>query len=171
MLIIEFEGHKPKFSETSFIAQNATLIGDVLLGEKTSVWFGAVLRAELAPIKIGNRTNIQDNCVIHTDSGYPTTLGEGVTVGHSAVIHGATVSSNSLIGMRSTLLNGSCVGQNCIVAAGSLLTQGFVAPDDSLIIGSPASVKRKITVDEKAQIALNSSHYDQFRASYLDSQR
>ncbi|MGI0085466.1 MAG: gamma carbonic anhydrase family protein, partial [Nitrososphaerales archaeon] len=130
--MLSYKGLSPKFSsETCFVADNATLCGDVTLGEECSVWFGAVLRAEIAPIKVGNGSNIQDNCVMHTDLDFPVEVGNGVTIGHSAVVHGATVGSNCLIGMRSTLLNGSRVGKNCIVAAGSLITQNAEIPENT----------------------------------------
>ena len=168
MPIHNYLDHKPSISETTFIAENATVVGNVTLEENTSVWFGAILRAELDSIRVGRNSNIQDNCVLHTDAGFPVAIDQGVTVGHAAVIHGARISSNCLIGMRSTILNGSKIGENCIVAAGSLITQGFEAPSNSLIMGSPAAVKRKITDNEVQFIQLNAEHYNLFRKAYLD---
>ena len=168
MTILNYKESTPKFSrETCFIAESATLCGDVTLGEECSVWFGAVLRAEVAPIKIGNESNVQDNSVIHTDLDFPVEVGDRVTIGHSAVIHGGSVGSNCLIGMRSTLLNGSRIGNNCIVAAGSLITQNTEIPEGTLVMGSPAIAKRKLTREEIERIGLNAEHYRNFRAEYL----
>jgi carbonic anhydrase/acetyltransferase-like protein (isoleucine patch superfamily) len=138
--------------------------------EDCSVWFGAILRAEVAPIKIGKGSNVQDNCVLHTDLGFPVKIGENVTVGHSAVIHGSTVGSNCLIGMRSTLLNGSKIGDNCLVAAGSLITQNTQIPGGCLIVGSPAKSARKLSDEEITMIGLNAKHYRDFCAEYLKIQ-
>ena len=149
------------------MAPNAFLIGDVGLGERTSVWFGAVLRAELEKIELGAGSNVQDNCVLHTDMGFPLFVEENVTIGHGAIIHGAKISRNCLIGMGSILLNGSIIGENCIVAAGSLVTQGFEVPANSLLMGAPAIVKRKVLDSEIKHIQLNAEHYDNFRKAYL----
>lgn len=162
-----FNGKTPVIGENCFVAENATLIGDVRLGNESSVWFGSVLRSEIEPILIGSQSNIQDNCVLHTDLGFPVKIGNRVSVGHSAIIHGAIISSNCLIGMRSTLLNGSKIGENCIVAAGSLVTQGKEMSPNTLVIGSPAVSKRELTEDEIKGIQINADHYNNFRAEYL----
>ncbi|HKW05527.1 MAG TPA: gamma carbonic anhydrase family protein [Nitrososphaerales archaeon] len=168
MPIISYKGKTPNFSsETCFVAKSATLSGDVSLGEECSIWFNAVLRAEVAPIRIGARSNVQDNSVIHTDLGYPVAIGEGVSVGHSAVVHGASVGSNCLIGMGAVLLNGSEIGDDCVLAAGSLLPQNKKIPDGSLAIGSPAVLKRKLEKEEIDGIRTNALHYKNFRADYL----
>jgi carbonic anhydrase/acetyltransferase-like protein (isoleucine patch superfamily) len=167
MTIYSYDGKRPTVSKTSFVANNATIIGDVELREKSSVWFGAVIRSELAPTIIGKSSNVQDNCVVHTDIGYPVELGEGVTIGHAAVIHGAKIGSNCLVGMRSTLLNGASIGKNCIVAAGSLVTERTKIPDGSLVMGSPAILKRELNDEEIERIRVNSIHYDTFRETYL----
>ncbi len=165
--VFSYKGSAPRFSSSCFIADSATLCGDITLGEECSVWFGAVLRAELAPVDVGNGSNVQDNCVIHTDLNFPSRIGNNVTLGHSALIHGATVGSNCLIGMRSTLLNGSKIGDNCMVAAGSLVTQNTEVPEGSLVMGSPAVVKRKLTAEEIRNLGINAKHYREFRAEYL----
>jgi carbonic anhydrase/acetyltransferase-like protein (isoleucine patch superfamily) len=167
LTILSYKGKSPTFPKSCFIAKNATLVGDVTLGEESSVWFNAVLRAETSPIAVGRRTNIQDNCVVHTDAGYPVSLGDGVTIGHGAIIHGARVSSNSLVGMGATLLNGAVIGENCIVAAGSLVTQGKKFEDGVLVVGSPATAKRKLSREELESIRENARHYVDFRADYL----
>jgi carbonic anhydrase/acetyltransferase-like protein (isoleucine patch superfamily) len=160
-------GKSPRIPESSFVAENATLIGDVSLGEESSVWFGAVIRTEIEPVMIGRQSNIQDNCVVHTDLAFPAKIGDRVSVGHGAVIHGAIVESNCLIGMRATLLNGAKIGENCLVAAGSLVTQGKEMPSNSLVMGFPAVAKRKLTDEELDRIRLNADHYNEFRAHYL----
>lgn len=133
---------------TAFVAQGAIIVGDVTLGEKTSVWFNAVLRGDTTPITIGARSNIQEGCILHADPGFPAIIGQGVTVGHGAIVHGARVGDNALIGMRATLLNGVEVGENCIVGAAALLTEDKVFPPGSLILGVPAEVVRPLTPEE-----------------------
>lgn len=133
---------------TAFIAPGAIIVGDVTLAAESSVWFNATLRGDTTPIAIGPRSNIQEGCIFHADPGFPAIIGQGVTVGHGAVIHGATVGDNTLIGMRAILLNGVVVGENCIVGAGALLTQGKVFPPGSLIMGAPAKVVRPLTSEE-----------------------
>lgn len=133
---------------TAFIAQGAVIVGDVTIGEACSVWFNATLRGDSTPLTIGPRTNIQEGCIFHADPGFPAIIGAGVTVGHGAVVHGAQVGDNSLIGIRSVLLNGVVVGENCIVGACALLTQGKEFPPGSLIMGAPAKVIRPLTPEE-----------------------
>lgn len=133
---------------TAFIAQGAVIVGDVTLGEECSVWFNATLRGDSMPLTIGPRTNIQEGCIFHADPGFPAIIGAGVTIGHGAVVHGAEVGDNSLIGIRSVLLNGVVVGENCIVGACALLTQGKEFPPGSLIMGAPAKVIRPLTPEE-----------------------
>jgi carbonic anhydrase/acetyltransferase-like protein (isoleucine patch superfamily) len=165
--ILSYKNRRPKISKSSFVAETATLSGDIVLDELTSIWFGASLRAEVASIRIGKMSNVQDNCVVHTDTKYPSIIGERVTIGHAAIIHGARVESNCLIGMGAILLNGVEIGKNCIVAAGSLLTQGMQIPANTLIMGSPATIKRELTQDEANKIGSNAEHYNTFRAQYL----
>ena len=138
----------PQIHPSAFIAPSATVMGDVTVGADSSVFFCAVARSEFVPIVIGQRTNIQDNCVLHADPGLPMTIGDGVTVGHGAILHSCTVGDNSLIGMGAIVLNGAAIGQNCIVAAGALVPQGMVVPDGSLVMGSPAKVRRSVTDQE-----------------------
>jgi carbonic anhydrase/acetyltransferase-like protein (isoleucine patch superfamily) len=160
-------GKSPKIGEECFVAENATLIGDITLGDQTSVWFGAVLRTELEPIRVGKQSNVQDNCVIHTDLDFPVEVGDRVSIGHAAVVHGATISSNCLVGMHATLLNGSKIGENSIVAAGALVAQGKEMPPNSLVIGSPAVPRRILTDEEVNRIQLNADHYSEFRSEYI----
>lgn len=134
--------------ENRFIAPGAVVLGDVHLEENVGIWYNATVRGDREPIHVGKGSNIQDNCVVHVDAGYPVTIGENVTVGHGAILHGCTVEDNSLIGMGAILLNGCHIGKNCIVAAGALVTQGTVIPEGSLVMGNPAKVKRPVTEAE-----------------------
>lgn len=133
---------------TCWIAPGAVVVGDVTLEELTSVWFNCVLRADDTPVVIRARTNIQEGSIFHADPGYPAEVGEGCTIGHGAIVHGATVGPNTTIGMRAVLMNGVVVGENSIVGAGSLLTIDKIYPPNSMIIGSPAKVVRELTADE-----------------------
>lgn len=142
-----------------FIAPNATVIGNVRLLPGASVWFNAVLRGDNEPIEIGTGSNIQDSCVLHTDPGYPLTVGAGVTVGHRVTLHGCAIGDNSLVGMGSTILNGATIGANCLVGAGSLVTADKSFADGSLILGAPARVARKLTAQEIAGITESARQY------------
>ncbi len=160
---------RPKLDKSVFVAPNAVVIGDVTAGENCSIWFGAVVRAERAEIFIGKNTNIQDNVVIHVDEGHPVRIGDGVTIGHGAIVHGCRVGDNSLIGMGAIILNGACIGRNCIVGAGALVTQNTIIPDNSLVIGSPAGIKRQVTPREAADNVKNALHYVEESKLYLEN--
>ena len=157
---------QPVIHPSAFIAPNATVLGDVTVGEQSSFFFGAVARSEFVPIVIGCRTNIQDNCVLHADLGLPMSIGNGVTVGHGAILHSCTIGDNSLIGMGAIVLNGAVVGADCIVAAGALVPQGMVIPDGSLVIGSPAKVRRSLTDEEIAANRHSAEGYVKEAAEY-----
>ncbi len=167
MEFLSYKGVKPKIGKDCFVAESATIAGDVTLEEGSSAWFCCVIRAEVAPIVVGRRSNIQDNCTLHTDLGYPLKIGEDVSVGHNTVVHGATIESNCLIGMNVTILNGSRVGQNSIIGAGALVLQDSIIPENSLALGVPASVKRKLSTEEIQRISTNADHYSQFAREYL----
>ncbi|WP_108883019.1 gamma carbonic anhydrase family protein [Anderseniella sp. Alg231-50] len=154
MSVYEFEGHRPQFpqSDPYYVAPTAALIGKVRLRRLSSVWFGAVVRGDNELIDIGEESNIQDNCVLHTDPGFPLTLGRGVTVGHLAMLHGCTVHDNSLIGMGATVMNGSIIGRNCIVGAHALIGEGKTIEDNSMVLGAPGRVVKSL--DAKAETAL-----------------
>ena len=152
-------GEREPRSRALFIAPNAAVIGSVELGEGSSVWYGAVLRGDTEPIRIGARSNIQDGTVVHTDDGFPTTIGDDVTVGHNVILHGCTVADGCTIGMGAILLNGSRVGANSLVAAGALLPEGREYPSDSVIMGVPARAVRELTEDERARVAEGSEVY------------
>jgi carbonic anhydrase/acetyltransferase-like protein (isoleucine patch superfamily) len=142
-----------------FIANNATVIGSIRLKDRSSVWFNAVLRGDNDWLEIGERSNIQDHCILHTDPGIALVIGDGVTVGHRVVLHGCHVGDNSLIGIGSTLLNGAVIGSNCIVGAHSLVTENKEFPAGSLILGSPARVVRQLSDEEMAQIGSSADIY------------
>ena len=138
---------KPVIHESAFVAENATVRGSVTIGPEAGIYFGAVLRAETAPITVGEGTNIQDNCVVHTDPGFPAVIGRDCTVGHAAILHGCTIGDNTLVGMGAIVLNGA------------LVTQGAVIPDGSMVMGAPARVRRPLTPEEIAQNAASAAGY------------
>ncbi|GAB1482545.1 gamma carbonic anhydrase family protein [Treponema sp.] len=162
----------PQVHPSSFVAWNAELAGTVKLGMDVSVWFSAVVRADLAPIEVGDGSNIQDGAVLHVDTDAPCRLGKNVTVGHSAILHSCTIGDGSLIGMGAIILNGVEVGEQCIVGAGALLTQGKQFPPRSLILGSPAKVLRSLNEEEIAANVENARHYVELahraRSSYRE---
>jgi carbonic anhydrase/acetyltransferase-like protein (isoleucine patch superfamily) len=150
MPVYALGGLSPKLPPSGlyWIAPDAHVIGQTELGEGVGIWFGAVLRGDNEPVTVGNNTNIQEGAMLHTDPGFPVTIGEGCTIGHHAIVHGCTIGNNSLIGMGATVLNGAKIGNNCLVGANALVTEGKEFPDASLIVGSPARAIR--TLDEKA---------------------
>ncbi len=145
--------------ESVYIADGAVVLGDVCIGEKSSVWFHVTIRADRGKIRIGDGSNIQDNAVVHVDEGFPVQIGNYVTIGHSAVIHGCRIDHNSLIGMGAVILNGAKIGKNCIIGAGALVTQNMVVPDNSLVIGSPAKIVRQLTAQEAKSNLRNAEEY------------
>ena len=154
--------------DSVWIAQGAIVVGDVHLAEDVSIWFNAVLRGDTETLRIGARTNIQDLTMIHADPGFPAIIGQDVTVGHRAIVHGATVGKRSLIGMGAILLNGVVVGEECIVGAGALLTEGKQYPPRSLILGSPAKVVREISDKDLLMIDASVAHYVQKARDYAE---
>lgn len=159
MTIIDIEGSTPQVPATAWVAPNATLIGKVTLGEHASVFYTSVLRADRDAITIGERSNIQDGCVVHGDPGFPVTVGSGVSVGHRAVLHGCTVEDNSLIGMGAVVLNGAVVGAGSLVAAGAVVTEGMQIPPGSLVAGVPAKVRRELDEDALEALRQNARTY------------
>ena len=166
-MILSFAGKTPKRGADTYLAETATLIGDVELGDRASIWFGAVLRGDAGRIHVGRDSNIQDLTVIHADShGFDTLVGEQVTVGHRVVLHGCTVRDRALIGIGAVLLNGCEIGEETIVGAGSLVTEGKKMPPGMLVLGSPARAVRPLTAEERASIALSAAHYVELAAGY-----
>jgi len=168
-MICRFEDRTPSLPEEYHVANNATVIGDVVLHNQSSIWFGTVLRGDLEPITIGERSNIQDNSVVHTSNGYPVIVGSDVTVGHKAILHGCTVGNNCLIGMGAILLDGSEIGDNCIVGAGALVKPSQKIPAGSLAVGSPARVIRKLSEDEIFDIRKSAERYVALQMRYRTS--
>jgi carbonic anhydrase/acetyltransferase-like protein (isoleucine patch superfamily) len=156
----------PHIASSAYIAPGASVIGKVTLGEHVSVWFGATLRGDNEPIRIGAHSNVQEGTVMHTDMGSPVTVGERVTIGHQAMLHGCTVGAGSLIGIQAVVLNNAVIGCNCLVAAGALVTEGKVFPDRSLILGSPARVVRLLSDEEIASLLASAEHYAQRAAHF-----
>ncbi|MCB1383004.1 MAG: gamma carbonic anhydrase family protein [Notoacmeibacter sp.] len=161
MPIYELDGTRPEFAdeESAWIAPDAHVIGKVLIGRDVGIWFGTVLRGDNEAIAIGDGTNVQEHTMMHTDMGFPLTIGKGCTIGHRALLHGCTIGDNSLIGMGAIVLNGARIGNNCLVGAGALVTEGKEFPDNSLIVGSPARAVR--TLDDKAveMLKWSAAHY------------
>lgn len=148
-----------KVDQSAWVAHSADVIGNVEIGEESSVWYHATIRGDLNYVKIGSGTNIQDGAVVHVDTGCPCVIGSMVTVGHNATVHGCTIGDRSLIGMGSILLNGCKIGRDCIIGAGALVTEGKEIPDGSLVLGSPGKVIRKLTEEEIKQIEMNAMTY------------
>ena len=158
-MIYDLEKNVPEISADSWVAPNAIIIGKVKLEKNSSIWFNAVLRGDIEKIVIGENSNIQDGSVLHTDPGYPLTVGKGVTVGHMVMLHGCEISDDTLIGIGSTILNKAKIGKNCIIGANTLVTENKTIPDNSLVLGSPGKVIRKVTDEEIKVIRENAKHY------------
>lgn len=152
-------GHTPQVARSAWVARNAVLAGEVMLGPRSSVWFGAVLRADAEAIRIGQSSNIQDGAIIHTDPGYPTTVGDGVSVGHRAVLHGCTVGDHVLVGMGAIVLNGAHIGEGSLLAAGTVVLEATTIPAGSLVAGVPGRVRRILNEDERDSIGRNAESY------------
>ena len=152
----------PEFTQIApdaFVAHNAVVVGDVHIGSESSVWFGVVIRGDVSQVRIGARTNIQDNSVVHADPGFPCLIGDGVTVGHRAIVHGARVANNVLIGMGAIVMNGAAIAEDCIIGAGALITEGKEIPPRSLVLGVPAKVVRELTEEEVYRIRISAAQY------------
>ena len=159
MAIYQLDDITPTIAATAWVADSAQVIGNVELGEGASVWFGAILRGDNERMRIGKGTNIQDGTVMHSDLGFPLTLGENVTVGHRVMLHGCTVGDGSLIGINAVVMNGAKIGRNCLVGAGSLVTEGKEFPDGSMIMGTPAKVVRQLSPEQIAAMQQGGPHY------------
>jgi len=171
-LVKTFAGRRPVIAPDVYLADNATLIGDTEIGAGSSVWFGAVIRGDDMPIRVGIHTSIQDNSVLHVTHGKAgTTVGDRVTVGHNVILHACTVSDDCIIGMGAIVLDHARIGRFCVVGAGALVTPGTDIPDGSLVVGSPARVKRTITDEERAWIASSARHYVTLAQRYRDELR
>ena len=158
-LILPYRGVTPKLAPSVYLAETAVITGDVEIGEESSVWFGAVIRGDNEPIQIGEDTNVQEHTVMHTDPGFPVSIGTGCTIGHKAMLHGCTIGDNSLIGMGAIVLNGAKIGRNSLVGAGALVTEGKEFPDGSLIVGAPAKAVRSLNDNAIAMLRGSAEHY------------
>ncbi len=167
-MIDSFLNHSPHFNDSNYIAPTAAVVGDVTLGDGASIWFGASLRGDVHWIEIGARSNVQDCAVVHVSRGtHPCKIGEGVTVGHSAVVHGCTVQDDCLIGMGAIVLDGAVIGQGSIVGANALVTMNTIIPPRSLVVGSPAKVTRSLTDEEVERNRANAAHYVRMSMMYM----
>jgi carbonic anhydrase/acetyltransferase-like protein (isoleucine patch superfamily) len=160
MPIYALDGITPEISpDVGFIAPTAVLIGDCHIGLEVGIWFGTVARGDIEPIRVGARSNVQENCVLHTDKGFPLSIGENCTIGHSAIIHGCTIGDNTLIGMGATVLNGARIGKNCLIGANALITEGKEIPDNSLVVGAPGKVIRTLDAEAIAGLTASADRY------------
>lgn len=159
MAIYEIDGIAPRIAAAAWVADSAEVIGDVDLGEGANIWFGAILRGDTEHLSIGAGSNVQDGSVLHADPGFPLVLGEHVTVGHLAMLHGCSIGEGSMIGMQAVVLNGARIGRGCLVGAGALVTEGKQFPDGSLIVGSPAKVVRELSAEQIAGLVRTAQNY------------
>jgi len=171
MALYQLEEHAPQVADSAWVADSAQLMGKVVLAEDASVWFGAILRGDNETLTVGRGSNVQDGTVMHSDPGYPLTLGADVTVGHQAMLHGCSVGDGSLIGIQAVVLNGAKIGRHCLVGAGSLVTEGKEFPDGSLIVGSPAKVVRQLTPEQIEGLKRSAEHYVQNARRYKNGLR
>ena len=168
MPLYSFGGHAPVRHPSAWVAPSADVIGEVVLGEESSVWFCAVIRGDNTPIMVGAETNIQEGAMLHSDPGYPLTVGPGCTVGHHAILHGCTVGAGALVGMGATVLNGAAIGEECLVGAGALVTEGKTFAPGSLIVGSPARAVRALSEEERSRLRLLAVHYARRARAYAE---
>jgi carbonic anhydrase/acetyltransferase-like protein (isoleucine patch superfamily) len=161
MTIYALGGHVPVIGEAAWVAPDANLIGQVILGARASVWFGSTLRGDNEPIAVGQGSNVQENCVFHTDMAFPLTIGRDCTIGHKAMLHGCTIGDETLIGMGATVLNGAVIGRNCLIGAGALVTEGKKIPDGSLVVGAPGKVIRQLDAAAIDGLRAAARHYQE----------
>ena len=159
MAVYELDQISPRIPDSAYVADSAQVMGNVQLGEDTSIWFGVIIRGDTEHIHIGRGSNVQDASVLHADFGVPLTIGNYVTVGHKVMLHGCTIGDESLIGMGAIILNNAKIGKNCLVGAGSLVTEGKEFPDGSVIMGSPAKVVRTLSPDQMQNMRMTAQHY------------
>ncbi len=167
-MIRGYGGKRPELGRGVFLAETCAVIGDVVIGDQSSIWYGTVVRGDVMPIRIGARTSLQDNTVVHVTSGFSgTTIGDDCTIGHNAIIHACTIESWCLIGMGAIILDGARIGTGSLVGAGALVTPGTDIPPNSLVMGAPARVKRAIDAKEREQIEYGARHYVELACRYL----
>ena len=166
MAIRSFQQHTPKVGPRAFVDRSAVVLGDVEIGEDSSVWPLTVIRGDMHRIRIGARTSVQDGSVLHSDPGYPLTLGADVTIGHMVMLHGCTIGDGTLVGIGAVVLNGAKIGRNCLVGAGALVTEGKEFPDNSMIVGAPAKAIKELTPEQAARMRHAAEHYVENSARY-----
>ncbi len=160
---------RPEIDPDSWVAPNAAVIGDVRLRAGASVWFGATLRGDNEWIEIGEGSNVQEACTLHTDIGYPLILGRNVTIGHNVILHGCNIGDGSLIGMGATVLNGARIGRDCLIGAGALITEGKEIPDGSLVMGAPGRVVRDLSAEQRERLRFSAEHYQENMRHYREA--
>lgn len=158
-MIYALDGLAPEIAANAWIADTAVLIGKVVVEDEANIWFGAVLRGDNEEIRVGRGSNVQENCVLHTDMGYPLTIGAQCTIGHKAMLHGCTIGDGSLIGMGAVVLNGAKIGRGCLIGAGALITEGKDIPDGSLVMGAPGRVVRVLDAEAQARLLMSARGY------------
>ena len=168
-MLIDPRSHPEKIHPSAFVAPGAVVAGDVTIGADASLWFGVVVRGEVEAVVIGPQTNVQDGCLLHSDEGQPCVLGARVSLGHGAIVHGATVEDEVLIGIRATVLNGARIGTGSLVAAGAVVTPGTVIPPHSLVMGMPGRVVRPVSAADRERIRRTAEHYIAFAHSYREA--
>ncbi|MBL8271238.1 gamma carbonic anhydrase family protein [Steroidobacter sp.] len=168
MPVYRFGERVPSVHDSVFVAPNACVIGSVVLSENVSVWFGATIRGDNDTITLGKNTNVQEGAVVHTDPGLKVTIGDNVTIGHQAMVHGCTIGDGSLIGIQAVVLNGAVIGKECLVGAGAVITERKVFPDRSLILGSPARVVRVLSDEDVAKMGIGTASYVERRERFLN---
>ena len=173
MTLYTLNDHAPILPETGeyWVAPDANVIGKVILEDKTSIWFGATLRGDNEAIVVGTGSNIQENCVLHTDMGFPLTIGENCTIGHKAMLHGCTIGDGALIGMGATVLNGAVIGKNALIGAGALVTEGKQIPEGAIVMGTPGKVVKQMSPEHAARVAAGALSYQQNMQRFRDDLR
>ena len=173
-MLYKFKGHAPQALHQpwdGWVADNATVIGQVEMGRQVSVWFGAVIRADNSKIKIGDLTNVQENAVLHTDAGIEMQIGSYVTIGHQAMLHGCTIGDNTLIGINSVILNHAVIGKNCIIGANALIPEGKVIPDNSVVMGSPGKIVKTLEPADEIKLKMSALHYAEHFKNFQNLER
>lgn len=168
MTLYALDGHAPQLHDDTWVAPDANLIGKVVLESGASVWFGTTIRADHEEIRIGEGSNVQENCVMHIDAGFPLIIGKGCTIGHKVMLHGCTIGDNTLVGMGATILNGARIGRNCLIGAGALVTENKEIPDNSLVMGAPGKVVREVDAANAQRIAMSARHYEEHMRLFRD---
>lgn len=170
-MLIAFDGKKPIIKSSVLLGEGCQIIGDVTIEDNVSIWYNAILRADLSPIKVGKGSNIQDNATVHVERERPTIIGKNVTIGHNAIIHACTIEDNVLVGMGAIILNGACIRKNCLIGAGTLITENKDIPEGSLVLGSPGKVIRSLTSEEIEKITISGIRYQELAKKHIGEKK